>query len=82
MEGEINPQLYDNEVLPPLCQYPSRSAANLSGVDHLGSNAGTQRAESPPSASALPRVFSCGVNSLCWALFFFPWGGEEVGGRG
>lgn len=37
-EGEINPQLYGNEALPPLCQRRAHPAANLSGVDHLGSS--------------------------------------------
>lgn len=46
-EGEINPQLYGNEALPPLCQRRARPAANLSGVDHLGSS---------PRAAALPKA--------------------------
>lgn len=49
-EGEINPQLYDNEVLPPLCQRPARKAADLSGVDHLGSSG-----EPPFGLAALPK---------------------------
>lgn len=41
-EGEINPQLYDNEVLSPLCQRPARKAVDLSAVDHLGSSTEAQ----------------------------------------
>lgn len=54
-EGEINPQLYGNEVLPPFCQRPARQAAGLSGVGHLGSNAGSRALPVPFRPSALPK---------------------------
>lgn len=54
-EGEINPQLYGNEVLPPFCQRPARQAAGLGGVGHLGSNAGRSALPVPFRPSALPK---------------------------
>lgn len=70
MEGEINPQLYDNEVLPPLCQRPALRAADLAGVDHLGSSAEAQSAANRASDPVLSqRVSSCGVDSPVRALF-------------
>lgn len=54
-EGEINPQLYGNEVLPPFCQRPARQAAGLRGVGHLGSNAERRALPVPFRPSALPK---------------------------